>query len=199
MKQTFNQSVIDKLEEYGITEAAETDEALLYLLSVFFELTCESVSPEIIRRVNLTKIVTRDFDDPARPTVVWTMPLFSTSADVAELNWEWIAEYRELFGAIRPTAKGELKNVVKKMKTFFSQNPHVRKEDVMEAARRYIHEHISSRSDSKFLQQADYFIRKQGPNGGEGSRLQLWLEIIFDERKRLEDQGPGNRFMQEMR
>lgn len=197
--QGFNPAVFEKLEEFGISTEEEVGAALLYLLSVFFELKCEVLPAEVVRTVNLTKIATRDYTDPEHPVTHWNIPLFMVQENL-EQNWEWIADYRKLFSDVRPSAKGDLGTVVKKMKAYFAENPHVRKEDVMEAARNYIEEFRRSRSDSQYFQQADHFIRKNASRFGEAqSRLTNYLETIYEERKRNTETNTGNRFMQEMR
>lgn len=197
--QGFNPAVFEKLEEFGISTEKEVGAALLYLLSIFYELKCEVLPAEVVRTVNLTKIATRDYTDPEHPVTHWNLPLFTVTEEL-ETNWEWIADYRALFSEVRTSAKGDLGTVLKKMKAFFAENPHVRREDVMAAAKAYIDEFKRGGSDTKYFQQADHFIKKNASKFGEAqSRLQNYLETIFEERKRNTENNSGNRFMQEMR
>jgi hypothetical protein len=207
-RQSFNPDVFDKLEEFGIIDQTERDAAMLYLLSVFFDLDCSCIPSDIIRRVNLTKIVERGYtageQAERQPASVWNIPLFTEGSSELEQNWAWIADYRKLFSDVRTSAKADLGGVLKKMKNYFAENPHVRAEDVMEAARNYVEEFKRGNGNNaaglKYFQQADHFIYRKASRYGEAqSRLTGYLETIYEERRRNAETNTGNRFMNEMR
>jgi len=54
---------------------------------------------------------------------------------------------------------------------FFIENPSVRSDEIMNATKAY----IETINDSKYLQRADYFIKKNGPD--TQSRLKEFLEM----------------------
>ncbi len=167
------------------------DIGTLYLVGIYFELIKSPETdpfPEHIgKQINLTKIVERDYANNRE--VVWKVPLFFTDGVPVDKNWLWIEDYRNLFGQIKHEAIGNKRDCEKKMQKFFSNNPHVRKEDVMQAANLYLSEFRRSATDPKYLQRADYFISKivRAEGGSQyNSRLEMYLEIIARGRDKTE-------------
>jgi hypothetical protein len=190
MNQSFNPLIIDKLEEYDLL-AERQDEALLYLLSIHYSLESQCFNEEIIRTVNLTKIVERDYHTtPVK--LVWNIPLFGTAAMNEEEAWQWVnLEYRPIFSTINVVKAGDKRGCIGKMKKFFAANPEVRKDDVIAAARLYVAPFGAGAENPKYMVQADYFISKQVENVKK-SRLEQYLEIVLKQRK--ESNGSNSRF-----
>lgn len=161
-----------------VTDNKMIDAAKLYLLSIWYGLNDGIIPETVIRKVNLTKICERDYE---AGTVKWNIPLFSTTNEV-DVNWDWVnTEYRNLFKDLRKEAAGDLKGTIGKMKKFFAEYPHVRKEDVIAAANAYLEAFRRGQQSIAYLQQADYFINKKA-DGVITSRLLTYLELIQSER-----------------
>lgn len=190
MKRQFNERIMELLHE-GLE-----DEELLYLLSLYYKLEVKSIPDEVIRSVNLLKIVDRDYEGD---NIVWNIPLFKDDNQevIADENWGWILDYRELFAYIRSSARGDKQATINKMKRFFAANPHIRKQDVMTAANKYIEDFKNSNSGLQYLQQADYFISKNALVEGkmvETSKLKMYIEMIQAEAKQQEQDKENPRY-----
>lgn len=87
---------------------------------------------------------------------------------------DWIEEYRNLFKERfnRTGIKGSKSACQTKMKSFLKANPKVTKEDVLAATTLY----LDSLDDYKYMQNADYFIRKNNQ-----SRLEAFVEEYKEE------------------
>lgn len=180
MTKEINPIIYEKLREQKIEEGFDENEAILYLLSIYFELSVLCFRDEISRKVNLAKIVDRDYETTkvslSNP-VKWNINLFQKE-EIIDVNWDWVdKEYRTLFRNIRLNAGGDKAGCITKMKKFFSLNPEIRKQDVLEAADRYTLPFKNGVEPVKYMQGADYFISKI-VHGDKGSRLEQYLEII---------------------
>lgn len=189
----ISEKVRERLKEYQINE----DAALLYLLGVYYNLnTKDHIPEEIIKQVNFSKIVTRDYDGEV-PAVKWNIPLFE--GEETETAWSWVLEWRDLFKSIRGDAGGDKKACISKMKKFFAANPDVRQHEVFEAANLYLDDFRYRKTNLKFLQQADYFISKavvEENKSVKRSRLEIYLELVRDKNKAAEQPGSeATRFM----
>ena len=178
----FNKKVIEIINECGF----ELDDVLNYLVSLHFNLNPTYIPELVKKQTNLTGILQRDY---TKGTVVWTVPLFDSKPSISlvseDTKWEWVhTEYRKLFMEIKGIAGGDKKGCITKMKKFFSENPEVRKDQVLLAAKMYITDFANGTNDPKFMQRADYFISKivkgEGGNSSQ-SRLSQYLELIDNE------------------
>jgi hypothetical protein len=174
---TFNEEIIKTLKNYGVN----IDNGLLYLLSLYHNLNTDII-PEIIKKqINITGIIIRDY---VEGTVKWTMPLFIDQPMPKQLTskWDWVhTEYRKLFMDIDPKKGGDKKSCLVKMKTFFSENPEVRKEDILNATKLYLDDFKRGREEITYMQQANYFISKTVKALGTtsySSRLSMYLELL---------------------
>lgn len=171
----LNPNLKTLLEDYNI----DYNEGVLYLLSLYFELNIDSVKFEkTIKQVNFVKLVERDYAAQTTPyTIKWNIALFENQQfdDI----WDWVIEFRNMFKNIRPDRASTLNTCLSRMKNLFSKNPHIRKDDVLEATKMY----LRTVRDPNFLISAHYFIKKdKGIN--EQSKLEEFLEIIYDNRKK---------------
>lgn len=158
----------------------EVEEGKLYLLSIYFSLYINNniISDSVQRVVNLLGICERVYKGGST-SIKWNIPLF-IGQDLPQDEWSWvITEYRAKFKELRANAGGNASTCISKMKKFFSNNPSVRKEDVLRAAEEYLSE-FSDPSRLIYLQRADYFIYKSNPDKTIESRLEQYLEIIKD-------------------
>lgn len=143
------------------------DDGISYLLSVYFELKPTVFPPLLIQKINVTNIISMDNER----NLMWNVPLFENSDPAASHKWDWVEEWREMFGRINPARKGTKSSTLIRMKTFFSQNPDVRKEEVIGATMLY----FKSLQSADYLITSHYFIFKdKGTN--KTSSLEEWIE-----------------------
>jgi hypothetical protein len=175
-KLEFNPKVHEKLREHNIEAGIEENEALLYLLSAYYNVPVQSTPTDIVRKVNLTKIVERDYETP-NSLPKFNIDLFDKDEQVNEA-WEWVdKEYRALFAKVRMDAKGDKNGCVTKMMKFFALHPEIRKDDVLTATKLYIDPFLANQQNVKYMQRADYFISKT-VDGSKLSRLEQYLEQL---------------------
>lgn len=185
-KNEFNPEIYEKLKEQGITEQYAINEALCYLLCIYYEIPVLCIGEKIVIQVNLTKIVERDYNakqtNPLVAPAKWNISLFVVPEQI-DNNWEWVdKEYRIKFKSITGDKAGDKNGCIAKMKQFFAANPEVRKQDVLTAADLYINPFRTSTQNAKYMQRADYFISKKEA-GAKLSRLEQYLEQIKDNQK----------------
>ena len=163
---SINPQIIDICKEHNLN----SEVIVLVLLAHYYNVIPDSFRityEEEIKAVYFLGIVTPNEDFTSITN--WNIPLFNS--DTIADEWAWvISEYRILFTKRRGDAGGTIASCVDKMKKFFAENPSVRKDDVMEAAKLY----IKQTPDPKFLQKASYFINKNKTE----SRLSEYLEIL---------------------
>lgn len=175
---TINPAITEKLIQSKIPINLGT----LCLLGIYHGVPLEELhlDPELIVQLNLTKIVERDYQNREEtPKLIWNIPLYADQEIQLDDNWAWIDDWRKLFGTIRPDAIGNKKDCYLKMKRFFANNPHIRKEDILAATKMYL---LTFRGkDAAYLQRADYFISKiiKAEGGTQhNSRLEMYLELL---------------------
>lgn len=165
----INKKIIEILEEQRIP----INTGILCLLGIYYGIDYEklydtsSLIQTTVSQLNVSGIYTYDL---GTNEVIWYLPLLEGENVVTE--WDWLHEYRDMFRAIRKDAGGTYDGVRKKMQKFFADHPSVRKEDILLAAEMY----LRTLSDPKYIQRADYFIKKNGPD--PQSRLEEYLEIV---------------------
>ena len=165
----INEKLIQTLETHNIA----VNTGLMCLLGIYFNINYEKLydsCPLIqttIAQLNSCGIYEYQMVEDA---VIWHIPLFDDQAVTDD--WEWLHDYQNLFRNVRKDCAGTFINVKKKMMKFFQDHPTVRVEDIMEATTMY----IKQVNDPRYLQRADYFIKKLGPISQ--SRLEEYLEII---------------------
>jgi hypothetical protein len=186
----FNIRVKNKIKDAGFQQ----DDILTYLTALYYNLK-PSFIPELVKKqTNVLNIVERDYK---HNTLKWNYKLFVENELPAEIDkWAWVdSEYRSLFKAVRTTAGGSKRACIIKMKKFMESSD-ATKEDIIKAAMIYIQEFMQSGNDTKYLQQADYFIskniRETQPDGSvktiTHSKLEQYLEVSKD----LLKQNSGN-------
>jgi len=181
----INREVIEKLKSYGIN----VDNALTYLLSLYYNLKPDYIPELVIKQVNTTGILIRNYK---KGIVEWTIPLFSDKPMPEHLvsKWDWvITEYRKMFMDIDPKKGGDRKSCIVKMKQFFAENPEVRKDDILEATKLYLNPFAFGYEDTTYMQQANYFISKMTKAHGTTSyesRLSEHIELLQLKKKQDE-------------
>ena len=166
--------IINPIIKKIIEEEGLKDDALLYLLSIYFGL--DTVFPsKITNKVNSLKIVEKDYEED---TINWLIPLFGDIENVKD----FIETYRSLFAEVDKTKRGDRGTVTKKLNKFLQNNPEYSQESILEATKAYIDDYCDKNHISKYLMQADYFIEKQG----KGSTLLLWLQLCKQTKEDVE-------------
>jgi hypothetical protein len=180
-----NLEINDKIYEVLKTQFSdeiEINTAILYLTSIAMDLKVNCFSEEMIRKVNLLKIVTRNYSETNKLT--WLIPLH---VKVEETNlpkeWDWISEYRNIFGKVGKDYKSDEKSVLRKMMKYFSENPSVRKEDVIDAAKLYCTPFINNQKNKQYMTNAGYFISKK-IEGVYHFKLTQYIEIVKESRNK---------------
>ena len=161
----FNPDVLELLDEYKI----DRDTGLLCLLAFHFDLSAETtISEEVLKKINLTKIVDKDYESE---TIKWNIPLFGSSANDP---FDWVGDWMEPFGKRNPARKGVKKEVIARMKKWFATNPEYRKEDVFAARDLYFR---TQNPDAKVIKTSHKFI-KEGAGAESTSMLLMWCEKL---------------------
>ena len=96
---------------------------------------------------------------------------------------EWINSWRMTWKGTRPKGMGSRAKCIENMKNFFQLFPEYTKEHVFKARDKYF-EQLDG--DYRYLEQADYFIKKRVPDGEGGVETRRTLltyceEVMLDE------------------
>lgn len=155
----LNENIKPVLESFGIIY----EEAIPYLLSLYFGFNPDYIPDYIKQKVNITKIVEYSGNE-----FKWNIPLFEGMEPV-DNRWSWvITEYIALFAKIgKGTNKRE---ALTRMKRLFATNPDIRKEEVLGATEMYLYN-----TESKFVRLPHYFIEK-GVGGDKTQDILEWID-----------------------
>jgi hypothetical protein len=162
----------DRIYEVFEDQNIGVNSGLLCLLGIYYNVDYEAIydaCPLIqvtVKQLNASGIFEYDIKNE---NIIWYTPLFENQ--IIQDNWSWLYDYQKLFRDIRKDTAGTYDMVKKKMIKFFIENPSVRSDEVIAATKAY----IDTINDAKYLQRADYFIKKNGPDGQ--SRLKEFLEM----------------------
>lgn len=148
------------------------DDAIPYLMSIYFGYTPSYIPDGLKSRINRTKIIVRDEESQ---DVKWNVPMFEGQ----EIKFEWVeTEFMKLFAEVNKERKGVKKTAIARMKKFFAENPNYRKDDVMEATKMY----LRSVEDTTYVKTSHKFIT-EGAGASKFSMLEDWLEKLDISRK----------------
>jgi hypothetical protein len=156
----INPQIVSVLQEYNIP----VNDAVAYLLSIYFNCRPSYTPPLLVQRMNVTNILGID----SNREVVWHIPLFTGES---QEKWDWVKEWNEEFRKINPKRKGSDKDCITRMKAFFADNPDVRKEDVIAATKMY----FRTLTSAEYIISSHYFITK-GVGRDRTSALLTWVE-----------------------
>lgn len=175
----INQEIFKLLEEHD----TDKNEGVLYLLSIYHNVESNCISEKTIRIVNNLGVVERDYKTN---TLIWHVALYE--GQNVDSVWDWVNQYRDLFAAKNKERTGSRKTCVMRMKMFFAENPHVRKEDVLEATAMYLRT-----IEPQFVKTAERFIY-DGQGNYKTSMLTSWVERVL-ETKAKSKIDPNNKLM----
>lgn len=144
----INPKIIEILNKHRIN----IDEGILYLMCIYFKLDSDLISDQIKVPVKASEII--DFEEQG---YTFKIPLFTK--DKVETAWEWVnTEYLPLFA---PFGKAKNKReALLQMKKLFSENPEIRKEDVLGATKMYLDHCVATYLNPKYVRLPHYFISK---------------------------------------
>lgn len=166
---TLNQELFKFLKEHKVSDI---DQALCYLLSIYHELIV-TFPEQTIREVNALGIVERNYKDNS---VEWHIALYD--GQNTDSVWDWVNDYRKLFASKNKEREGHKKTCVQRMKKFFTEFPHVRKDDVLEATKMYLRT-----VEPKFVKTSERFIY-DGQGAFRQSNLSVWVEKYLELNKK---------------
>lgn len=175
----INQEIFKLLEEHDV----DKNEGVLYLLSIYHNVESNCISEKTIRIVNNLGVVERDYKTN---TLIWHVALYE--GQNVDSVWDWVNQYRDLFASKNKERVGSRKTCVQRMKMFFAENPHVRKEDVLEATTMYLRT-----IEPQFVKTAERFIY-DGQGNYKTSMLTSWVERVL-EAKSKNKIDPNNKLM----
>lgn len=171
----INDEILNRLENISVPK----EDALSYIISLYFGCVPSTTSEKVKVQVSMLGIYQIE-----KNAFLWNMPLFKHEIK-DEGKWDWVInEYREIFKSIKSSRGGPKKSCVSRMKKFFSDNPDVRKEEIIAATKLYI-----GILDSKdYITSAHYFIYK-GIGSNQVSKLEEWVEKY---REHLKETQPSS-------
>lgn len=162
------------------------NEGVLVLLAVYYYLN--KPLPDYIPKDLYLKILTTGiFEIDQKGNVIWNIPLFEEQIT----NFEWVKNFREAFKKRNSERAGNLESCIKRMKEFFSKNPHVRVDDVKAATQMY----FRSVKDPQYLITSHKFIY-DGIGNNRNSHLEEWLERYYESLPKDVDKNTITRKMQ---
>jgi|TARA_R110002020_G_scaffold148076_8_gene323925 hypothetical protein len=166
----INPDVIDLLKECNVG----VESGLGYLLCLANNFVPVYIPERLKQMVHSTGIVIYN-----KEGITWRMPLFKEQAT----EFGWLEEWRELFKPFGTHNKNK-KEVALKMKAFFSENPHIRVEEVMGATKMYVAHQIKE----GYPRQPHYFITK-GRGLDKISDLTTWVDEYKESNTKNDDEG----------
>ncbi|MDV7392229.1 hypothetical protein RZS08_12775, partial [Arthrospira platensis SPKY1] len=131
--------IIAQIEASGLS----VNDSLSLLLSIHFDCVPSFVPHILTKQLEIAKLIKID----SQMNVSLNVELFEKGAEDLSSKWQWIQEWRNLFKEYNPARSGNLKTCITRMKVFFSENPEVRVEDIMEATKFY----MNNVSDAQYL------------------------------------------------
>ncbi len=161
----INNKILQIIKEENIPE-----EGILYLMSVYFNLTETTFDDVTTNKVNNLKFFDRDL---VKDKINWNVPLFGDST-----TKDFIETYRDLFYNVDKTSAGDRPTVIKKFKKFYTEYPQYSHKQILKATELYLDYCVEK---GEYIQKAHYFIKKE--RNPEGSKLLSWLEILDKETK----------------
>jgi hypothetical protein len=146
-------------------------QGLLCLLGIYFGLDIDTTcDPEVVKAINLTKIVEKDYKTNS---LVWNVPLFEGQATA----FDWVKDWIEGFGKINKERKGSWRDATKRMQDFFRKYPEYRKDDVYRARDAYFKSLAAKPNGFQFCMNSHKFIF-DGIGAMKKSELLSWCEKL---------------------
>lgn len=169
----LNPEVSDILKQFKI----DRSQGLLALLGIYYNLDIDTVcSEEVVKAINLTKIVDRDYNNN---TIKWNIPLFTGQ----NTDWVWVIDWNNRWNMDK-SRKASNADVLKRMQDFFKKYPKYRIQDVQRATDMY----FQSLQSVKYLKNSAAFIF-DGAGAMKKSILLGWCEKVTEGGNTSEQRG----------
>ena len=169
MKLTINSEIKEILKDNKI----DYQNGLTYLMCLYIGLKPDFIPESLKAKVLSTYIVNTDYKSGI---LKWKVDLFEETIG----DFDWIKEFIEMFSKVNPDRKGSKSIILKRMKEFFMRNSSVRKDEVLEATKRY----LSTVDHPKYCMISANFIFDK--RKGE-SKLLDFVEYVKDKNKKIDD------------
>lgn len=154
----INEEVLEILTEYRIHK----DDAICYLISLFYNYKPTYIPDELKQRLNVTKIY-----EVEKGSIKWNIPLFEGQ----QTAFEWVkSEYCQMFKEVNSTRGGNVREATARLKKLFAKNPEIRKDDVIDATKMYL-----LNTDSNYIMNPHYFVEK-GDGAMKTSTILTWID-----------------------
>lgn len=103
-----------------------------------------------------------------------TIPIFKEQEQETQSadKFKWVSKFRDLFKQVNPDRWGTLSTCKERMKKFFSENPEVRVDEVMDATIMYL-----KNTDRRYIMKSHKFIY-DGVGTSRNSTLEEWIEKL---------------------
>lgn len=162
----INKKIYAIFTELGIPRK----EGITYLLSLYFDTLPDYIPDKLKMQVNATNIINWD-----KTGLNWKVKLFEDQ----ETNFKWVKEeYIALFKKYSDNTAGFANESVARMKKIFSENPDIRKDEILEATEYYL-----KNTNSKFIMFPHYFLIK-GRGADKTSTIMTYIEIIREDKEK---------------
>ena len=144
-------------------------DGVAYLLCLYYSLD-PSFIPDILKtKVLSIGIVSKDYESGI---LIWKEDLFEESIG----NFEWIEDWMQLFKNKNPARRGNKREVLKRMKKFFTNNPQATPDSVLIATKQYL-----NGTQGSYIRMSQRFIYEQDGS----SMLESYLEALNKKKKNI--------------
>ena len=178
----INKEILDKLNEYQIP----IEEAMGFLIPLFYGYEPNFIPDDIKMQVLATNIISYEI---GTDILQWQFPLF-INENLSD-PFDWVkTEYCKLFREINPSCPLMAEEAKKRMIKLFKEQPHIRKQDVIETTKMYL-----MNTNSQFIGEPHYFIEK-GTGAGKTQKILSWYEKYQEANKDNNESTHNSRILQ---
>lgn len=158
-----------KIDEALLKSGMNIKDGKCYLISFYFDVVGSYTPPYILEEISKTGIIKSD-----GMNYIWNIPLF-TEPEKDKTPFDWVeTEYVAMFKEKNPTKGKYVRESKARMKELFASNPEIRKDDVIEATRLYLHN-----TDANFIRFPHFFIKK-GAGATKIQDILTWIDTYKD-------------------
>lgn len=161
-------------------EIQKRTQVLKTVIFLEFYLNNEDIlgDPEPLANILLDTTITQELEDTGflvkSDTLGYkrTIPIFENQGQENQTTdkFKWVSKFRDLFKQANPDRWGTLSTCKERMKKFFSENPEVRIDEVINATAMYL-----NNTDRRYIMKSHKFIY-DGIGTSKNSTLEEWIE-----------------------
>jgi hypothetical protein len=178
----INKEILEKLNECQIP----IEEAMGFLIPLFYGYQPKYIPEELEMQILATTIVSYDI---LTGNVQWELPLF-INENLSD-PFDWVkTEYCKLFREINPSCPLMAEEAKRRMIKLFKEQPHIRKQDVIETTKMYL-----MNTSSQFIGEPHYFIEK-GTGASKVQKILSWYEKYQEANKDNNESTHNSRILQ---